>query len=226
METLNALKTGNIQVANIAKNDYVVAIVALLAISYAGTFAPKLPNRVTSFLDNIVVKFIIFFVIAYAISRKVDVALISSLAVLALVLGIQVYFADKPEASEKKENMVGGFQKLYSNRQAEVSSNAGKFMENEQLNEVWTQQKGDVQGYSLDWPGYENVGVNDKIDTQSVISTVPAPSVDSSVPSVPSSVPSSAASSEIVAMNNNHNEPKDGEIVGVSKLDMSGLAKI
>ncbi len=212
METLNALKTGNIQVANIAKNDYVVAIVALLAIAYAGTFAPKLPQRVESFLDNIVVKFIIFFVIAYAISRKVDVALISSLAVLALVLGVQVYLADKPEASATKmEKMVGGFQPLLADRQAGVTMNQGNFMENEPLNAEWTQQSGEVQGHSLDWPGYENAGM---AETASVAS------------SVASASSASTGSSEVVAMNNEHNEPKNGEIVGVSKTDMTALARV
>ncbi len=211
METLNALKTGNIQVANIAKNDYVVAIVALLAIAYAGTFAPKLPQRVESFLDNIVVKFIIFFVIAYAISRKVDVALISSLAVLALVLGVQVYLADKPEASAAKmEKMVGGFQPILADRQAGVTMNQGKFMESEPLNAEWTQQSGEVQGHSLDWPGYENAGMAEQAETASVASASSA----------------STGSSEVVAMNNEHNEPKNGEIVGVSKTDMTALARV
>jgi hypothetical protein len=208
METLNALKSGNIQVANIAKNDYVVAIVALLAIAYAGTFAPKLPQRVESFLDNIVVKFIIFFVIAYAISRKVDVALISSLAVLALVLGVQVYLADKPEASATNmEKMVGGFQPILADRQAGVTMNQGTFMENEPLNADWTQQAGEVQGHSLDWPGYENAGMPEQAETASVASA-------------------STGSSEVVAMNNEHNEPKNGEIVGVSKTDMTALARV
>ncbi len=215
METLNALKTGNIQVTDIAKNDYVVAIVALLAIAYAGTFAPKLPNNVSSFLDNIVVKFIMFFVIAYVVSRKVDVALISSLAVLALVLGVQVYLADAPENAvpSKMEKMVGGFQPVLGQRQAEVTINKGNFMENEPLNAEWTSKQGQVQGYSLDWPGYENVGMPEQAETASVASSMTASSA-------------STSSSEIVAMNNEHNEPKVGEIVGVSKTDMSALAKV
>ena len=207
MESLNAIRSSNIAVADIAKNEYVVAIVALLAIAYASTFAPKLPNKVASFLDNIIVKFAIFFVIAFVISRKVDVALISSLAVLALVLGVQVYFTDAPNKAPHMEKMDGGFQHVLGQRQAGVTiDNKGNFMENEPLNEDWTKKSGDVQGYDLDWPGYENVQVEPvSVDTASV---------------------ASSASSSVVAVNDTHNEPTEGEIVGVAKTDMSGLAKV
>ena len=207
MESLNAIRNSNFAVADIAKNEYVVAIVALLAIAYASTFAPKLPNKVASYLDNIVVKFAIFFVIAFVISRKVDVALISSLAVLALVLGVQVYFTDAPENASRMEKMDGGFQQVLGQRQAGVTiDNNGNFMENEPLNEDWTKTSGDVQGYNLDWPGYENVQVEPvSVDTASV---------------------ASSASSSVVAVNDTHNEPTEGEIVGVAKTDMSGLAKV
>lgn len=212
MESLNALRSSNNVVTDIAKNDYVVAIVALLAIAYAGTFAPKLPNKVSSFLDNIVIKFVIFFVIAFVISRKVDVALISSLAVLALVLGLQVYLSDSSDKNSTMEKMSNGFQPILGDRQAHVTINNGNFMENEPLNESWTQKTGDVQGYNLEWPGYENV----EPDVVSVASA--APTVASSV--------STGSTIEIVPMNDKHNEPSNGEIVGVSKLDMSGLARV
>jgi hypothetical protein len=214
MDSLNAVRTSNNVVTDIARNDYVVAIVAILAIAYAGTFAPKLPNNVASFLDNIIVKFVIFYVIAFVVSRKVDVALISSLAVLALVLGVQVYLADTPAkvAASKMEKMVGGFQPILGQRQAEVTINKGNFMENEPLNEDWVKKSGEVQGYSLDWPGYENIQSDQvSVDTGSVISSASS---------------GSSGSSSVVAVNDKHNEPADGEIVGVSKVDMSGLAKV
>lgn len=219
MESLNAVRTSNNTVADIAKNDYVVAIVALLAIAYAGTFAPKLPTKVSSFLDNIIVKFVIFYVIAFVISRKVDVALISSLAVLALVLGLQVYLSDAPEkaAVSKMEKMEGGFQPVLGQRQAGVSvDKAGRFMEDEPLNQEWANTKsGDPTGYTLDWPGYENMPVEQaSADTASVASAASAASAASS------------GSSGVVAMNDKHNEPADGEIVGVSKNDMSCLGKV
>ncbi len=212
MESLNALRSSNNVVTDIAKNDYVVAIVALLAIAYAGTFAPKLPNKVSSALDNIVVKFVIFFVIAFVISRKIDVALISSLAVLALVLGLQVYLSDSSDKQSTMEKMTNGFQPILGARQADVTINNGNFMENEPLNESWTQKTGEVQGYSLDWPGYENVHSD-------------VASVASASASVASSVASSG-SSEVVAMNDKHNEPENGEIIGVSATDMSNLARV
>ena len=208
MESLNAVRTSNNVVTDIAKNDYVVAIVALLAIAYASTFAPKLPHKVASVLDNIIVKFIVFYVIAFVISRKFDVALISSLAVLALVLGVQVYFADAPEKASHMEKMEGGFQPVLGQKQAEISiDKKGNFMEDEPLNEDWTKKSGDVQGYTLDWPGYENTQVE-------------VASVDTA------SVASSSSSSNVVAINETHNEPTEGEIVGVAKTDMSCLAKV
>jgi hypothetical protein len=205
MDSLNALRTRSVNtVSNVVQNEYFITIVTLLALAYVGSFAPKLPHSVTSMMDNVVVKFVVFYIIAYFITRKVDVALISSLAVLALVLGLQVYMADSP-VKLSMESMVGGFQNKLGKREAEVTINNGQFMENEPLNDAWTQKKGEVQGYSLDWPGYEAI-VNEPSEASSVESA--------------STVSSSA---EVMAMNETKDVPKNGEIVGVVGTDLSNM---
>lgn len=211
MDSLNALRTRSVNtVSNVVRNEYFVTIVTLLALAYVGSFAPKLPISVTSMLDNVVVKFVIFYIIAYFITRKVDVALISSLAVLALVLGLQVYMADGTKSKSGKEPMVGGFQNVVGARQAEVTiDKAGKFMENEPLNEAWTNKAGEVQGYSLDWPGYE-----------SIVDQAPE------VASVESTATVSTASSSVMAINETRDVPKEGEVVGMVNTDLSNMASV
>ena len=211
MDSLNALRTRSVNtVSNFVRNEYFITIVTLLALAYVGSVAPKLPHSVTSMLDNVVVKFVVFYVIAYFITRKVDVALISSLAVLALVLGLQVYMADGPKAKNGKEPMVGGFQNVVGARQADVTiDNAGKFMENEPLNEAWTKKAGEVQGYTLDWPGYESI-----VDQTPEVASV------ASVATVASTV------SSVMAVNETKDVPKEGEIVGVVNTDLSHMATV
>jgi methyl-accepting chemotaxis protein len=213
MESLNVLTTRENPVNRVVKNDYFVAIVTLLALAYVGSLSPKLPNQVMEMVDNIVVKFVIFFVIAYFISRKIDVALISSLAVLALLLGLQVYVKDNSTSSKTTmEKMTAGFNNNLQSREAEVTvTKDGNLMENEPLGEKWTQQQGSVVGHTLDWPGYEQV--NESVDVNSTASTAPTNATVST-------------SSEVMAMNETHNVPKNGEVVGVVGTDLSCHAKL
>ena len=188
--------------ANIVRNDYVVSTVSLFAIAYVGSFAPKLPQSLAVFADNIVVKFIVFYVIAFAITRKFDVALIATLVVLAVVLGVQVYMPNKLGKFEnRKESMssTANFQPQIQSRQAEVTIDKGNFMENEPLNEKWTQQTSEVEGHTLDWPGYESMPTEQPVAPVEV----------------------KAAVTEVVAANETINAPVNGEIIGVAKTDMS-----
>lgn len=196
---MDSIKTA---VPKVVRNDYFITIVTLIAIAYVSTFAPKLPESLVSILDNIVVKFAIFFVISFSITRKADVALISSLAVLAIVLGVQVYMPREVVELKTTERMEGGFQPQLQSRQAEVTINKnGDFMENEPLNESWTQQAAtNVDGHSLDWPGYE---------------AAPIEQVES-----PVQVQSSMGEN-IVPSNNGAMTVTEGNIVGVSIHDMS-----
>jgi hypothetical protein len=185
---------------NIVRNDYFVSTVALFAIAYVGSFAPKLPQSIAVFADNIVVKFIVFYVIALAITRKFDVALIATLVVLAVVLGVQVYMPNKLGKIERGQENMSNFQPQLQSRQAEVTIDKGSFMENEPLNEKWTQQAPtEIEGHTLDWPGYESM------PTEAVAAPVEV----------------KPAVTEVVASNEIINAPVSGEIVGVTKTDMS-----
>jgi hypothetical protein len=191
---------------NIVRNDYFVSTVALFAIAYVGSFAPKLPQSIAVFADNIVVKFIVFYVIALAITRKFDVALIATLVVLAVVLGVQVYMPNKLGKIERGQENMSNFQPQLQSRQAEVTIEKGSFMENEPLNEKWTQQAPkEVEGHALDWPGYESMPTEQPVAAQ---------------------VEVKPAATEVVASNETVNAPVNGEIVGVAKTDMSNLAVI
>jgi hypothetical protein len=190
---------------NIVRNDYFITIVSLAAVAYVATLGPKLPESIVSLSDNIVVKFVVLFIIAFCISRKYDVALISALAILALVLGLQVYMPSTTSSESNVEKMTGGFQQNFQGRQAEVTiDNKGNFMENEPLNEKWTQQQTTPEGYTLDWPGYESTAdVNDV--------PVPANSADSD------------SMDKIVAKNDSKDKPIEGQVIGVSNTDVSNL---
>lgn len=194
MDQFNALNYRSANtVSNVVKNDYFVTIATLFALIYVSSFVPRLPSSVAKVTDNVIVKFVTFFVVAYFMTRKGDVALISSLAVLAVVLGLKVYVKNGRHALGGMEPMVGGFQNTAGSRQAEVSVNNGSLMENEPLNEAWTQQKsGEVNGITLDWPGYETVSQNSE-------------------------------NGEVMAMNETLNVPKEGEIVGLASKDLSAL---
>lgn len=189
-------------VPNVVRNDYFITIVTLIAIAYVSTFAPKLPESLVSILDNIVVKFAIFFVIAYSITRKADVALISSLAVLAIVLGVQVYMPREVVELKTTERMEGGFQPQLQSRQAEITINKnGDFMENEPLNQAWTeQQPASIDGQTLDWPGYESAPAE--------IVETPAPVQRQTGENI---VPSNSGAMVVA----------EGNIMGVSQQDMS-----
>jgi hypothetical protein len=191
---------------NIVRNDYFVSTVALFAIAYVGSFAPKLPQSIAVFADNIVVKFIVFYVIALAITRKFDVALIATLVVLAVVLGVQVYMPNKLGKIENTKEYMSNFQPQLQSRQAEVTIDKGSFMENEPLNEKWTQQASQqVEGHTLDWPGYESMPTEQQVAAPAQVK---------------------AATNEVLASNETINSPVNGEIVGVAKTDMSNLAVI
>jgi hypothetical protein len=190
---------------NIVRNDYFITILSLAAVAYVATLGPKLPESIVVLSDNIVVKFVVLFIIAFCISRKYDVALISALAVLALVLGLQVYMPSAQNSVYGVEKMAGGFQPSFQGRQAEVTiDKKGNFMENEPLNEKWTEQSGQVEGYTLDWPGYEST-----ID-------------DSQVPK-PSNSTDSDSMDRIVAKNDTRDKPVDGQVIGISNTDVSHL---
>lgn len=146
-DKLNAVSDKSTKVLT---NDYVLSILSVVAVAYVSTFAPKLPSGVAKSMDNIVVKFLMFFVIAFLVVRKLDVALIAALVVLALVMALQVY--------SKKENMHNVGNGLTS-EPAPISVNAaGTYTEASPLGEDWTNQvtKNVLGRNDNQFPTYEN----------------------------------------------------------------------
>lgn len=230
----------------VLKNEYVISILSVVAVAYVSTFAPKLPQSVAKPMDNIVVKFLMFFIIAFIVVKKIDVALIASLAVLALVMALQVY--------SKKENMRGNMNALTS-EPAPVSIDAnGNYTENTPLGENWTQTvPKQVWGRKdAQWPTYEDPSkIPEALSTcswngpQMSCGSVPAPvasaptisaltapvsSMASKFASDLSSVASSmSTSSSIVASNEVHDdESEQAGIKGISPMSspMASLAML
>ena len=153
------------KVEKVLSNDYVVGVLTLLAIVYASRYAPKLPEKVSAVLNNIVARAIMFYIIAYCITRKAYVALVCTLVVIAVVLAAQLLVGD-----ERMKNVA---QQEYRQDVPSPVSQDGA-IENEPLSNEWTQQQPEqVVGYSNTTDKFEEVV---ETPTEAVMETV---SVDS-----------------------------------------------
>ncbi len=63
-------------------NEYVSAALTLFLIVYAGVAAPKLPENVARLFDNPLVKFLVFFLIAYMARKNPTVAIIAAIGLM------------------------------------------------------------------------------------------------------------------------------------------------
>ena len=81
-------------------NKYLHAILAIFLVTYANKAAPELPKIIMDLLDNIFVKFIIFFLIAYITGSGVITGIIAALIALILIQFLTLY-----KDSEKMENV-------------------------------------------------------------------------------------------------------------------------
>jgi len=76
-------------VLNWLNNSIVSNLIVLIFVLYANKLAPTLPNSVSQWFDNYVVKFIAFFLFVYAMSNyNARIALVSSILLLLIVLAI------------------------------------------------------------------------------------------------------------------------------------------
>ena len=120
-------------------NEYFVSTISILAVILVANIVPDLPKNVTKMLGNIIVQFVLFYIIAFETSRRINVSVIASLIVIVLLLGVRVFF--------RKEKMVN------VNNHAQITIQDGVYREAEPLNEAWaamTQEKGPV-GYPGEW---------------------------------------------------------------------------
>lgn len=67
---------------------YVSGMVVTFLIAYTGLAAPKLPQYITKLFDYTVTKFFLFFMIVYIVKRSATVALVSSIALLIIILAL------------------------------------------------------------------------------------------------------------------------------------------
>jgi len=227
-DKLNAVSDKSTKVLT---NDYVLSILSVVAVAYVSTFAPKLPHGVAKSMDNIVVKFLMFFVIAFLVVRKLDVALIASLVVLALVMALQVY--------SKKENMHNVSNALTS-EPAHISVDAnGTYTEAAPLGEDWT-NKVSKQVYGRkdnQWPTYEDPAkMPEPLSTctwngpQMSCGAVSSPSSSDLVSNGSTSSSSTASTvSSVIASNEVHDdESEHAAIQGISPMSspMASLATV
>ena len=145
-------------------NEYVLGILVVLAVVYVGALAPKLPNRVTDAMDNIVVKGVMFFLIALGITRNVVVSIIVSLVVLAIILAVQVYLKDDTtehlNSSNKLENGPQNNVRPFSNPAPVMINDKGDLIEEQPLGQQTidtdsTATTTTPEGWSNDWDKYE-----------------------------------------------------------------------
>jgi len=66
----------------IFKNSYLLGFLTLISIMHINKLTPQLPNAVNNVFNYTIVKLLVFFLIAYATTKRTHVALITSIAFL------------------------------------------------------------------------------------------------------------------------------------------------
>jgi hypothetical protein len=144
-------------------NKYVLGILFVLAVVYVGALAPKLPTKVTNAMDNIVVKGLMFFLIALGVTRNVVVSIIVSLVVLAIILALQVYLKDDTteylNSNNTLENGPQNNVSPFSNPAPVMINDKGELIEEQPLEQQTVDNDTDTtttpEGWSNDWDKYE-----------------------------------------------------------------------
>jgi hypothetical protein len=145
-------------------NEYVLGVLVVLAVAYVGSLAPKLPQNVVDAMDNIVVKGVMFFLIALGVTRNVVVSIIVALVVLAIILATQVYLKDKSSASttehlnpsNRLENGPQNNVKPFSNPAPVMVNDKDELIEEQPLGQDWVNTQATFpEGWSNDWDEYE-----------------------------------------------------------------------
>jgi hypothetical protein len=72
-------------------NEYVSVVLSLVLVLYASVYAPRLPARIVSILENPVVRGILIFLVVYMTKKSPSVALIVTLSVLVTVSLLSKY---------------------------------------------------------------------------------------------------------------------------------------
>lgn len=143
-------------------NEYVLGTLVVLAVAYVGALAPKLPSRVTDAMDNIVVRGVMFFLIALGVTRNVVVSIIVSLVVLAIILAVQVYLKDDTtehlNPSNRLENGPQNNVRPFSNPAPVMINDKGDLIEEQPLGQQTVDTDTTTttpEGWSNDWDKYE-----------------------------------------------------------------------
>jgi hypothetical protein len=141
-------------------NEYVLGTLVVLAVAYVGALAPKLPAKVMDAMDNIVVKGIMFFLIALGVTRNVVVSIIIALVVLAIILATQVYLKDDItehlNPNNRLENGPQNNVRPFSNPATIMVTDKDELVEEQPLGLDWTNKETSFpEGWSNDWDEYE-----------------------------------------------------------------------
>jgi hypothetical protein len=141
-------------------NQYVLGTLVVLAVAYVGGLAPKLPAKVMRAMDNIVVKGVMFFIIALGITHNVVVSIIVALVVLAIILAVQVYLKDEKTehliSNNRLENGPQNNVRPFSNPAPIKVTDKDELIEEQPLGVQWTQTQNEFpDGWSNDWDEYE-----------------------------------------------------------------------
>lgn len=89
----------------INNNKILSSILAMFLVLYAAMAAPKLPTNVVKMFDNVVVKLVYMFLMAYLVSKNPSVAIVSAAALLITIQTLSYYEASD-NASQKVATVV------------------------------------------------------------------------------------------------------------------------
>ena len=89
-------------------NEYAATALSLFLILYAAVAAPRLPAYIVRLFDNVFVKLLIFFLIAYIARKNPTVAILSAIAVMVTLLTLnKISVNDKIVRMARQEAMQG-----------------------------------------------------------------------------------------------------------------------
>lgn len=80
-------------------NDYISAVMSIVLILYAGMAAPRLPENIAVWFDNMFVKLVMFFLIAYTGRRNPTVAAIAAVGLMVTLQTVDRYNTNKKLAA-------------------------------------------------------------------------------------------------------------------------------
>lgn len=112
MDSINQMSSFVNKGVNLMNNNKILSsILAMFLVLYAAMAAPKLPKNIVKMFDNVVVKLVYMFLMAYLVSKNPSVAIISAVGLLITIQTLSYYEASD-SASQKIAQIVNSKQQI------------------------------------------------------------------------------------------------------------------